>query len=169
MHVINKTMLRAVLLAAAFTATSLAGPPIACKWVAVPGTVFETLSSLRDTAMAADDSPMAKAEALKRLERLREEAKPNDALSLLKAGFWATTMRDIGITNDPTGPDLIAKAAALRPNEPEYQFFAALAYIHNDKARFRQHWSRAQTLSKPGSATARNMKIVQEIYAELVD
>ena len=54
-----------------------AGPAIACHWVAVPGTVFASLSELRDRAVQADDSPTQGEAALAELKRLRAAAKPD--------------------------------------------------------------------------------------------
>jgi hypothetical protein len=158
-----------IALATVFAATSLAGPAIACKWTAVKGTVFEKLAELREEAMRADDSADAKWKAVERTKQLQVEAMGGDAFALLRAGFWTTTMREVKVINDVSGPDMLAKAAALKPNEAEYQFFAALGYIHHDKARFTQYWKKAQALAKPGSATEKNMKIVAGLYPDLVD
>jgi hypothetical protein len=146
-----------------------AGPAIACHWVAVPGSVFETLEPLRQIAMAADDSPASRQAALARVAQLRAAIKPGDAVSLLKAGFWITTLHDIGVARDTDGPALILKALELRPNAPEYQLFAALAFMHSDKAQFRKHWERARELAQPGSAAATNLKVVAGLYPNDVD
>jgi hypothetical protein len=92
-----------------------------------------------------------------------------DAMSYLRAGFWATTMHDIRVAPDTDGPALILKALELRPNDPEFEFFAGLAYLQTDKAVFAKHWNRARDLSKPGSAVATNMKIVEGLYRNLID
>ena len=160
---------RSLVLAATLAGALHAGPAIACKWVAVPGSVFETLDPLRNTAMQADDSPAAKTAARARLAKLRAAIKPGDALSLLQAGFWVTTMHDIGVAPDTDGPELILKALELRPNDAEYELFAALAYMHTDKALFRKHWVRARELAKFGSAAATNIKVVQTLYADAID
>ncbi len=146
-----------------------AGPAIACKWTAVPGSVFATLGPLRERAYYADDSPAAGEKALKELAQLRAEIKADDPVSLLRAGFWAATMHDIRISRESDGPALILKALAIRPNDPEYHFFAALAHLHTDKAVFHKHWELARTLAKSGSATAVNMNIVEGLYRDLMD
>ena len=144
-----------------------AGPPLACKWVAVPGSLFEIMEPLRRIAMEADDSPAAKQAARARLRQLRMAAKPGDPLSWLQAGFWTATMHEIGVAPDTDGPELILKALALRPNDPEYHFFAALAFLGTDQVRFRKHWDRTRELAKPGSAAARNLEVVAGLYPEI--
>jgi hypothetical protein len=163
------TLARVLTLAAVLTGAVNAGPAIACNWVAVPGSVFESLGPLRDRAMYADDSAAAKVQARARLVELRAAIRPDDPLSLLRAGFWATTMHDIRVAPDTDGPALILKALALRPADPEYQLFAALAHLHSDKALFRKHWVRAQELAKPGSAADSNIRLIAKLYPDLID
>jgi hypothetical protein len=68
----------------------------------------------------------------------------------LKAGYWTAVIHEIGVAPDTDGRDLILQALALRPNDAEYEFIAALAYADHDKAKFKLHWDRAQQLAKPG-------------------
>jgi hypothetical protein len=119
---------------------------------------------MRLTAMEADDSPARKEAARARLRELRAAIKPGDALSLMKTGYWAAAMHSIRIVPDTDGPALITQAAALRPNDASYQFVAALAYLDQDKARARAYWTRARELAKPGSATARNLAELREVF-----
>ena len=145
-----------------------AGPAIACKWEAIPGSLFEQLDPLRRAAMKADDSPADTKAALAKLAELRAAIKPDDPLSLMKAGFWTVTMHAIGVTPETDGGKLIMKALELRPNDPEYHFFAALASMDKgDRVVFRKHWTRARELAQPGSAVAVNLKVVAEIYPDI--
>jgi hypothetical protein len=153
-----------ILTGAMVAASVWAGPAISCHWTAVPGTTFGELGALRDRAYQADDSAAESTAALAELAKLRAAIKPGDAMSYLRAGFWATTMHDIRVAPDSDGPVLILKALELRPNDPEFEFFAALAYLTKDKVMFVKHWNRARELAKPGSATAVNIKIVNDLY-----
>jgi len=74
-----------------------------------------------------------------------------------KAGYWIAILNALRITEDADGPELIRRAAEMRPNDPEYQFFTALAYFDTDKERYREYWNRAQNLAKPGTAVTRNL------------
>jgi hypothetical protein len=161
--------MKAAAVAVILAGAAHAGPAISCQWVAVPGSVFETLAELRDAAMRADDSLEQGRAARARLAQLKAAAKPGDPLSLLKAGFWTTTMHDIRIAEDSDGPGLIARAAALQPGDAEYQVLAALAYYGKDAAKFHQYWSRAQQLAKPGSAAAVNIRAIRGIYKDEID
>ena len=155
MHYLRQTLILAI----AFGSAALAGPPLSCRpWVSTPGSAFEALEPLHRIAMEADDSPAQKEAARKRLADLRAAMRPGDAVSILKAGYWAAVMNAIGVSAETDGPGLIRRAAELRPNDPEYHFFVALAYFDKDKNLYRKHWTRAQELSKPGSAVARNLK-----------
>jgi hypothetical protein len=116
------------------------------------------LEPLRQTAMFADDSAAQRRSALQKMADLRAAVRPSDALSLLKAGYWIAILHDIGVTDDTGGHDLILQAAQLRPNDPEYQFFAALASFDTDKEQYQRHWARAVALTKPGSAVSRNLR-----------
>lgn len=115
--------------------------------------------------MSADDSLAKTQAALATLTQLRAAMKPGDPLSLLKAGFWAETMHEIGIAPDTDGPELIMNALALRPNDPEYAIFAALAHMQKHPALFRKQWDRARALSTSGSAAARNLRTIETIYS----
>jgi hypothetical protein len=165
----TKNLIRVLALAMVLAGVANAGPAISCHWVAVPGSVFGVIGSLRDRAMEADDSKAAGERARAQLVQLRAAIKPGDSLSLLRAGFWATTMHDIGITPDTDGPALILQAVALRPEDAEYQLFAALAHLQSDKATFRKHWELARKLAKPGSTADTNIKVVAKLYANLID
>jgi hypothetical protein len=161
---------RTFALALILAGTIQAGPAIACNWEAVPGSVFSTLGPLRDRAYYADDSPAAAQKALAELAQLRASIQPADALSLLRAGFWAATMHDVRVSQDTDGPALILRAVALKPNDAEYHVFAALAHMSTDKAIFHKHWTRARQLAKPGSAADINIRLIAKQYAsEIAD
>jgi hypothetical protein len=147
-------------------ASALAGPTLAChEWVSTPGSVFETLARLREVAMGAYNP--AKKEAVRaRLVQLRADIKPGDPVSLIKAGYWAEVLHAIGVSPDTDGPELMLQALALRPNDAEYEFMAALANFDHDKATFQKHWDRARQLAKPGSAVAQNLEIFKKILAQ---
>jgi len=156
MHLMKSTT--PVLLGMALATVTLAGPPLVCHpWVSTPGSVFEALEPLRSIALEADDSPANKEAALKKLATLRAEIRPGDAMSLLRAGYWATAMNLIKVSPATDGPELIEKAVSLRPDDAEYHVIAAMAYLSSDKALYRKHWERAHALAKPGSAAARNL------------
>jgi len=85
------------------------------------------------------------------------------------AGYWAEVVHQIGVAPDSDGPEMILRALALRPNDAEYEFIAALAYADHDKAAFQKHWDRARQLAKPGSAVAQNLKLFGKIIADRQD
>ena len=82
---------------------------------------------------------------------------------MLRAGYWAEVIHAIGVAPDTDGPEMILRALALRPNDAEYEFMAALACTDHDKAAFQKHWDRAQHLAKPGSAIAQNLELFKII------
>jgi len=147
-------------------ASAWAGPTLAChEWVSTPGSVFETLDPLRRVAMDAYH-PDNKGAARATLAQLRADIKPGDPVSLLKAGYWAEVEHQIGAAPDTDGADMILRALAMRPNDAEYEFMAALAFADHDRATFQKHWDRAQQLAKPGSAVAKNLELFGKIIAE---
>ena len=158
MHYLKRT--RNLILSAVLCGSIYGGPALSCRqWVSTPGSTFEAIEPLRRVAMEADDSPALKMAARKKLADLRAGIRHDDPLTLLKAGYWAAVLNAIAVSDETDGPKLIRKAAELRPNDPEYQFFAALAYFETgNKVLYKKHWDRARELSKPGSAVARNLK-----------
>jgi hypothetical protein len=158
--------LQLVVLTTGLAASALAGPTLAChEWVSTPGSVFETLDPLREVAMDAY-KPANNEAARSKLAQLRAAARPDDPVSLIKAGYWAEVLHSIGVAPDTDGPELMLRALALRPNDAEYEFMAALAYADHDKAAFQKHWDRARHLAKPGSAVAQNLELFRAILAE---
>lgn len=158
--------LRLMILTTGLAASAWAGPTLAChEWVSTPGSVFETLNPLRLAAEAAY-SPVNTGMALAKLAQLRADIKPDEPVSLLKAGYWAAVLNDVRVAPDTDGGDMILRALALRPNDAEYEFMAALAYADHDKTTFQKHWDRAQQLAKPGSAVAKNLDLFGKIIAQ---
>jgi hypothetical protein len=156
-----------MILTSGLAATAWAGPTLAChEWVSTPGSVFESLDPLRRVSMAADDSPANKEAARAKIAQLRAAIQPGDPVSLLKAGYWTEVVHQIGVAPDTDGPELILKALALRPNDAEYEFIAALAYADHDQATFHKHWDRARELAKPGSAVSKNLELFGKIIAD---
>ena len=151
MHIL-KTIVSAMFLATLATA----GPTLAChEWVSTPGSAFEALTPLRDAAMTLANHPGQFQQA--QVAEMRAQIRPGDPLSYLKAGYWITFLNAIRLIPDTDGPDLVRKAAEMRPNDPEYQFFASLASFDTDKVQYKKYWARSQALAKPGTATARNL------------
>ena len=165
MHYLKQT--RTLILAAVLCGSIYGGPALSCRqWVSTPGSTFEAMEPLRSVAMEADDSAAHKMAARKKLADLRAAIRPDDALSLLKAGYWAAVMNAIAVTDETDGPELIRKAAELKPNDPEYHFFMALSYFTiGDKVQYRKHWDRAQSLAVKGSAMAKNLMMYEKELA----
>jgi hypothetical protein len=158
--------LQLVVLITGLAASAVAGPTLAChEWVSTPGSVFETLDPLRQVAMGAYD-PARKEAVRAKLVQLRADIKPGDPVSLMKAGYWAEVLHAIGVSPDTDGPALMLRALALRPDDAEYEFMAALAYFDHDKATFQKHWGRARQLAKPGSAVAQNLELFRKVLAK---
>lgn len=156
MHCMKSTA--PMLLGMALATVALAGGPLLCHpWVSTPGSIFEALEPLRSVAKEADDSPSHKEAALKKLATLRAEIRPGDAMSLLRAGYWATALQRMGISPATDGPALIARAVNLKPDDAEYHVIAAIAYLNSDKSLYQKHARLARQLAKPGSAAVRNL------------
>jgi hypothetical protein len=159
MHLIRSTA--PVLLGIVLATTAFAGGPLLCHpWVSTPGSLFEALEPLRSKALEADDSPAHKEAALKKLATLRSEIRPNDPLSLMRAGYWATAMSHMKISSATDGPELMERAIALRPGDADYHAMTAIAYFATDKTLFQKHAQSARQLGKPGSAAVRNLPVV---------
>ncbi|MBV8845822.1 MAG: hypothetical protein JO307_23685 [Bryobacterales bacterium] len=159
MHIL-KTLLPAIALAS----IAAAGPTLAChEWVSTPGSVFEALEPLRDAAMSTANHPEQATAARMRITELRAQIRPGEPLTLLKAGYWIAILNALRITEDTDGPDLIRRAAEMRADDPEYQFFTALAYFDTNKQLYRKYWMRAQKLAKPGTAVSKNLAAFEPV------
>jgi hypothetical protein len=153
-----------LILTLVLTGSVLAGPPLAChQFMSTRGSAFEALEELRRYAMSLDDSPSRRESGLRRLAELRRAMNAEDALSVLKAGYWTELMNQLRLSSEKDGVTLILKALSMRPYDPEYHFIAALAQFQKDDAAFRKHWEAARKLSKPGSATAANLKAFGDV------
>jgi hypothetical protein len=150
---------KVVLSTIAISTAALAGPTLAChQWTSTPGSAFEILEPLRDAAMYTANHRDEWNAGVARIAKLRADIRRDDPATLLKAGYWIAIMNELRLTSDSDGPELIRQAASLRPNDADYEFFAALAYFDNDKQEYRKHWARAVELAKPESAASRNLK-----------
>ena len=96
---------------------------------------------------------------------LRAAIRPTDPLTLLRAGYWywIAILHAIGVVPDSDGIDLIALAVDLRPKNPEYRFFLALASFDGDREQYQSHWLRARELAKPGTAADKNIRLFEPI------
>ncbi|MBZ5579330.1 MAG: hypothetical protein LAP40_22440 [Acidobacteriia bacterium] len=150
---------KSVLSILALAAVASAGPTLACHaWVSTPRSAFAALDPLRAAAMdTANHQSLWKAAPAK-IAALRAEIRPDNPLTLLRAGYWIAIMNALGLAPDTDGAELIRRAADLRPNDPDYQFFAALASFDHDPDQYRKYWVRASELAKPGSAASQNLK-----------
>jgi len=156
MHLIKSTT--PVLLGMVLATAAFAGGPLMCHpWVSTPGSLFEALEPLRSKALEADDSPAHKEAALQKLATLRSEIRPNDALSLMRAGYWATAMNHMKISPAADGPELMQRALSLRPGDAEYHAMTAIAYFATDQKMYQKHAQLARQLGKPSSAAVRNL------------
>ena len=148
----------------ALTSIGSAGPTLAChEWVSTPGSVFEALEPLRDAAMFTANHPQQAEAARARITALRADIRLDEPRTLVKAGYWIAILNALRITEDTDGPDLIRRAAQMRPNDPEYQFFTALAYFDTDKQLYKDYWTQAQRLAKPGTAVSSNLTAFEPV------
>jgi hypothetical protein len=156
--------LRRILPVFALAVIASGGPTLAChEWVSSPGSLFEALTPLRDAAMFTANHPEQRNAARDKIAALRADIRPGASLTYVKAGYWITIMNSLRITADPDGPELMRQAAEMRPNDPEYQFFAALGNFDTDKDRYRTYWARAQKLASPGTPVSRNLAAFEPV------
>lgn len=160
---------KAVLSLITLSTAASAGPTLACHpWISSPGSVFELITPLRDAAMSVANHPAERPAALQKMAVLKSQIRPGNAASLLKAGYWIAILNVLRVTPESDGPELIRQAAELRPDDPEYHFFVALAYFDTDKEEYRKHWMRARELAKPGTAVSANLKAFEpELLARM--
>jgi hypothetical protein len=156
--------MKAALFLLTLPAIAFAGPTLACHaWVSPPGSAFAAVEPLRDAAMYVANHPEKAAEANQKIAELRSAIRTDDAVSLLRAGYWIAILHSIRMTTDTGGQALIQQALALRPDDPEYHFFAALSAFDTDKAQYQKHWARARALAKAGSAVSRNLAAFEPV------
>lgn len=100
--------------------------------------------------------------ALGLLQQLRErtqnatdETRP---LALFDLGFYAETLRQTRLDPALDGYELLGKAAALRPGDPDIQFALALASASPRRKDHLAHLDAATTGAKPGTLLATNLR-----------
>jgi hypothetical protein len=93
------------------------------------------------------------------LARARDsEAKRKaDALAWFDAGYLAETYKQAGLATDVKGYDLVVKAIALRGQDPEMDFAAAIITEGGSSKAHHEHFQKAVTGAKDGSLLARNL------------
>ncbi len=79
------------------------------------------------------------------------------ALAWFDAGYLAATYQQAGLTTDVKGYDLVAKAIALRGQDPEMEFAAAIITEGAPSKAHREHFLKAVNGAKDGSLLARNL------------
>lgn len=93
---------------------------------------------------------------LARAKDAEAKGKP-DALAWFDAGYLAETYKQAGLTIDVKGYDLVAKAIALRGQDPEMEFAAAIITEGGSSKAHRDHFQKAINGAKDGSLLARNL------------
>lgn len=100
--------------------------------------------------------------ALGLLQKLRERtqaaSEPERALALFDLGFYAETLRQTKLDPALDGYPLLAKAAELRPNDPDVQFALALATVYPKRKEHSAHLASASAGAKPGTLLAANLR-----------
>lgn len=105
------------------------------------------------------DEDRANTKAITEALRARAEAKGADALALFDYGFFVETLRHTRVDSAVDGYAILARALALRGNDPEMEFALALASSWPNRRDKEQalHLSRARAGAKPGSLLAANL------------
>lgn len=97
------------------------------------------------------------------LDRLLARAKDaeakgkHDALAWFDAGYLAETYKQSGLATDVKGHDLVAKAIALRGQDAEMEFAAAIITEGGPANAHRKHFQKAVNGGKDGSLLAKNL------------
>ena len=97
------------------------------------------------------------------LDRLLARAKDaeakgkRDALAWFDAGYLAATYKQAGLVTDVKGYDLVAKAIALRGQDSEMEFAAAIITEDSPAKVHREHFQKAVNGAKDGSLLAKNL------------
>lgn len=95
---------------------------------------------------------------LARAKDAEAKGKP-DALAWFDAGYLAETYKQAGLTIDVKGYDLVAKAIALRGQDPVIEFAAAIITEGGPSKAHREHFQKAVNGAKDGSLLAKNLVI----------
>jgi len=97
------------------------------------------------------------------LDRLLARAKAAEAkgqraaLAWFDAGYLAETYKQAGLTTDVKGYDLVAKAIALRGQDSEMEFAAAIITEGGSSKAHCDHFQKAVNGAKDGSLLAKNL------------
>ena len=107
--------LQLVVLTTGLAASALAGPTLAChEWVSTP-VPFSRLSNRYAKWQWVLTTRPRKKPSGPSWYNCGADIKPDDPVSLLKAGYWAEVLHAIGVSPDTDGPELMLRALALRP------------------------------------------------------
>ncbi|MFZ5493740.1 MAG: hypothetical protein ACOZE5_00195 [Verrucomicrobiota bacterium] len=90
-------------------------------------------------------------------ERTQDAAVPRD-LALFDLGFYAETLHQTRLDPALDGYALLAKAAELRPADPDVQFALALASVHPKRSEHAAHLAQARAGAEPGTLLALNLR-----------
>lgn len=121
----------------------------------------------RDRSVAAD-----------LLSRFTARTRSGDALAWFDAAYLTETLRQIGslgpsgsfgehsaqiaaLVKDVDGPGMLAKALLLQPDDPAFEFAAALVNAGKDRALYLEHARLAQAGAARDALVARNIAMVQ--------
>ncbi|MFB3923408.1 MAG: hypothetical protein ACE145_16935 [Terriglobia bacterium] len=81
-----------------------------------------------------------------------------DALAWFDAGYLAESYKQAGLTIDVNGYELVGKAIALRAQDPEIEFAAAIITEGGRPSKeHREHFQKAISGAKDGSLLAKNL------------
>lgn len=158
-------------LSATYDRTNLVNDTLALLTPETP--VIVRMETLRRAALYATNEMSAwrsqksygevdRALALGLLQKLRErtqaatdEMRP---LALFDLGFYAETLRQTKLDPALDGYELLAKVAALRPNDADVQFALALATVYPKRKEHDTHLTSAAVGAKPGTLLATNLR-----------
>jgi hypothetical protein len=158
-------------LSADYNRANLVGDTLALLTPETP--VIVRMETLRRAALYATNEMSAwrtnqgygeadRALALGILQQLRERAQNASdrtrPLALFDLGFYAETLRQTKLDPALDGYELLAKAASLRPGDPDVQFALALASVWPKRKDHDHHLAAATAGAKPGTLLATNLR-----------
>ncbi|HEY6248554.1 MAG TPA: hypothetical protein VI685_01260 [Candidatus Angelobacter sp.] len=121
--------------------------------------VLVRMETLRRATLYAGKDAQAAKELLIRLHA-RTNGKQADALAWFDAGYLAATYSQWLKQNPAAGLDaysLVQKALALRPNDPEMEFAAALITLRGPEKEHQEHAQKAIAGAKADALLAQNL------------
>ena len=121
--------------------------------------VLVRMETLRRATLYARNDPQAAKELLTRLHT-RTTDKPSDALAWFDVGYLAATYSQWLKQNPAAGLDaydLVKKAIALRGNDPEMEFAAALITLNGPEQDHQEHAQKAIAGAKTDPLLAQNL------------